>query len=308
MERKITCSPHIHSEETTAKIMWSVVISLIPAAIGSVYFFGVYALKIIGVSVISCVLTELLSQVIFRKKIRIFDGSAVITGLLFAFVLPPRIPLWMVSLGGFLAIFLVKELFGGLGFNIFNPALTSRAILLSSFPVEMTKFTVPLDYRLDAITTATPLAIIKENLNVHLPSYWQMFIGNRAGCIGETSILLLLIGGIFLLWRRVITWHIPVSYILTVAILSLIFRQDVLFQIMAGGLILGAFFMATDYVTSPITPKGKIIFGTGCGIITFLIRMKGGYPEGVCYSIIFMNMFVPLINRYTLPRKFGGRK
>lgn len=303
---KIRWAPHIHSSETTGKIMGSVFIALLPALFGSVYFFGLFALKIVIVSVISCVLSELLSQIIFRKKIRISDGSAVITGILFAFVLPPRLPLWMVALGGFLAIFLVKELFGGIGFNIFNPALASRAILLASFPVQMTHWTKPLDYAVDAITTATPLAIIKENLPQSLPSLWHMFIGTRSGCLGETSVLLLLIGAIFLLARKIITWHIPISYILTVAILSLIFKQNMLIQIMAGGLILGAFFMATDYVTSPLTGKGKIIFGIGCGIITFLIRLKGGYPEGVCYSILFMNMFVPLIDRYTLPEKFGG--
>ncbi len=306
--KEVRISPHIHSSETTGKTMSSVIIALIPALIGSVYFFGLYALKIILVSIISCVLSEILSQVIFRKKIRIFDGSAVVTGILFAFVLPPRLPLWMVALGGFLAIFLIKELFGGIGFNIFNPALASRAILLASFPAYMTHWTKPFDYSVDAITCATPLAIIKENLPEQLPSLWNMFIGARGGCIGETSVLLLLIGGIFLLLRKVITWHIPVSYILTVAILSVIFKQNVAMYVMGGGLILGAFFMATDYVTSPLTGKGKIIFGIGCGIITFLIRFKGSYPEGVCYSILFMNMFVPLIDRYTLPGKFGERK
>jgi electron transport complex protein RnfD len=243
-----------------------------------------------------------------KKEIRIYDGSAIVTGILFSFVLPPRIPLWIVALGGFLAIFLVKELFGGIGFNIFNPALTARAILLASYPVEMTKFINVFDYRIDAITSPTPLFIMKENINQPLPSLWQMFLGNHPGCIGETSTILLLLGAIFLLSKKVITWHIPVSYILTVTILSLIFKEKVFYQIMGGGLILGAFFMATDYVTSPITRKGKIIFGIGCGIITFLIRKAGGYPEGVCYSILFMNMLVPVINRYTVPKKFGSKK
>ncbi len=305
---KIYSSPHIHSSETTSKIMLYVIISLIPAMIGSVYFFGFYVLKVIFVSIISCILSEFLFQILMRKDVRIYDGSAVVTGILFAFVLPPRIPLWIVAIGGFLAIFLVKELFGGIGFNIFNPALTARAILLASYPVEMTKFINVLDYRVDAITSPTPLFIMKEKISQSLPSLWQMFIGARSGCIGETSTILLLIGGIFLLLKRVITWHIPFSYILTVAILSLIFKQNMLYQIMSGGLIIGAFFMATDYVTSPITRKGKIIFGIGCGIITFLIRKWGSYPEGVCYSILFMNMLVPLINRYTLPKKFGSKK
>ncbi|MCS7181376.1 MAG: RnfABCDGE type electron transport complex subunit D [bacterium] len=305
---KIYCSPHIHSSETTGKIMLYVIISLLPALIGSVYFFGIYAFKVIITSVFSCFLSEFLFQILMKKEIRIFDGSAVVTGILLAFVLPPRIPLWITAIGGFLAIFLVKELFGGIGFNIFNPALTARAILLASYPVEMTKFINPLDYRIDAITSPTPLFIIKENLTQKLPSLWQMFIGNRPGCIGETSTVLLLIGGFFLLYKNVITWHIPITYILTVSILSLVFKQNVFYQIMGGGLILGAFFMATDYVTSPITKRGKIIFGIGCGVITFLIRKAGGYPEGVCYSILFMNSLVPLINRYTLPKKFGSRK
>ncbi|HOK57048.1 MAG TPA: RnfABCDGE type electron transport complex subunit D [bacterium] len=305
---KINCSPHIHSSETTGKIMFYVVISLIPALIGSIYFFGIYVLEVIIISIISCIVSELLFKILTRKKIEVFDGSAIVTGILLAFVLPPRIPLWIAGIGGFLAIFLVKELFGGIGFNIFNPALASRAILLASYPVEMTKFIQPFDYRIDAITSATPLFIIKEKLNQQLPSLWQMFIGTRPGCIGETSTLLLLIGGFFLIYKRVISWHIPFSYILTVAILSLFFKQNILCQIMGGGLILGAFFMATDYVTSPITKKGKIIFGIGCGIITFLIRKAGGYPEGVCYSILFMNSLVPMINRYTVPKKFGSKK
>jgi electron transport complex protein RnfD len=288
--------------------MLYVIISLLPAMAGSVYFFGFYVLKVIFVSIISCFLSELLFQILMKKEIRIYDGSAIVTGILFAFVLPPRIPLWIVALGGFLAIFLVKELFGGIGFNIFNPALTARAILLASYPVEMTKFINVFDYRIDAITSPTPLFIMKENINQPLPSLWQMFLGNHPGCIGETSTILLLLGAIFLLSKKVITWHIPISYILTVAILSLIFKEKVFYQIMGGGLILGAFFMATDYVTSPITRKGKIIFGIGCGIITFLIRKAGGYPEGVCYSILFMNMLVPVINRYTIPKKFGSKK
>lgn len=308
MDKKIYCSPHLHSSETIEKIMSYVIISLIPAIFGSIYFFGIYALKVIIVSIVSCVLSEIVAGIVFNKKIRIYDGSAIVTGILLAFVLPPKIPLWIVSIGGFLSIFLVKELFGGIGFNIFNPALAARAILLASYPTEMTKFTSPMDYKIDAITSATPLVILREKMNISLPSLLDMFLGNRPGCLGETSIILLLIGAIFLICKKVITWHIPLSYILTVAILSLFFKQNIGYQVMGGGLILGAFFMATDYVTSPITRKGKIIFGIGCGIITFLIRMKGGYPEGVCYSILFMNTLVPIINKYTMPKKFGGKK
>ncbi|MCM8760353.1 MAG: RnfABCDGE type electron transport complex subunit D, partial [Candidatus Omnitrophica bacterium] len=190
---EISCSPHIHSSETTTKIMWYVVIALLPATLGSIYFFGLDAFKVIVVSVLSCYIGELISHLVFWRRLKSFDGSEIVTGLLLAFVLPPSIPLWMAGIGGFLAIFLVKELFGGIGFNIFNPALTARAILTVSFPLEMTQFKAPLSYRIDAITTATPLGIIKENLGGQLPSLWQMFIGNRPGCLGETSILLLLL-------------------------------------------------------------------------------------------------------------------
>ncbi len=302
---EIRWAPHMHSRETTAKIMWSVLIALVPAMAGSIYFFGFAALKVAAVCIASCFISEILSQIVFGKKIKVNDGSALVTGTLLAFVLPPGIPLWMAAVGGFVAIFLAKELFGGIGFNIFNPALTARAVLTVSFPLEMTQFTAPLSYRVDAVTAATPLGIVKEGLDAHLPSILEMFIGNRAGCIGETSTLLLLIGAIFLLSRKIITWHTPLTYIATVAFFSFISGHDPLFNAMAGGLVLGAFFMATDYTTSPLTKKGKILFGLGCGIITFFIRQKGGYPEGVAYSIIFMNMFVPMIDRYTLPKKFG---
>lgn len=306
--KEIRCSPHIHGKDSTSKIMWSVIIALLPAMAGSIYYFGLSALKVIFVCIISCLLTEVLSKTIFCRKFSISDGSAVLTGILLAFVLPPGIPLWIAAVGSFVAIFLVKELFGGIGYNIFNPALAARSVLLTSFPLQMTTYVLPLSYKVDAITTATPLAILKENIDTQIPSLWNMFIGNRAGCLGETSTLLLLLGAIFLLSRKIISLHIPLAYLLTVAVLSALSGQNPLFQIMAGGLVLGAFFMATDYVTSPLTNKGKVIFGIGCGIITFLIRQKGGYPEGVAYSIIFMNMFVPVIDRYTLPVKFGYRK
>jgi len=306
--KEIRCSPHIHGKDSTSKIMWSVIIALLPAMAGSIYYFGLSALKVIFVCIISCLLTEVLSKTIFCRKFSISDGSAVLTGILLAFVLPPGIPLWIAAVGSFVAIFLVKELFGGIGYNIFNPALAARSVLLTSFPLQMTTYVLPLSYKVDAITTATPLAILKENIDTQIPSLWNMFIGNRAGCLGETSTLLLLLGAIFLLSRKIISLHIPLAYLLTVAVLSVLSGQNPLFQIMAGGLVLGAFFMATDYVTSPLTNKGKVIFGIGCGIVTFLIRQKGGYPEGVAYSIIFMNMFVPVIDRYTLPVKFGYRK
>ncbi|HPP12669.1 MAG TPA: RnfABCDGE type electron transport complex subunit D, partial [bacterium] len=195
---------------------------------------------------------------------------------------------------------------GGLGYNIFNPALAARAILLASFPVEMTRFYPPFQTGVDAVSGATPLTAVKEHLAGSLPSLKEMFLGVRAGCLGETSVLLLLLGAALLLARRIITWHIPLAYLATVAVLSAIFRQNVAFQLLAGGLILGAFFMATDYVTSPLTSRGKLIFGIGCGIITVLIRMQGGYPEGVCYAILFMNMLVPMIDRLTYPVRYGA--
>ncbi len=286
--------------------MWTVVLALLPAAAGSIFFFGLRALKIMAVTVVTCLVTEAASQAVFHRPVRVKDGSAVVTGLLLSFVLPPRLPLWMAALGGFSAIFLVKELFGGLGYNIFNPALAARAILLASFPVEMTRFYPPFQTGVDAVSGATPLTAVKEHLAGPLPSLKEMFLGVRAGCLGETSVLLLLLGAALLLARRIITWHIPLAYLATVAVLSAIFRQNVAFQLLAGGLILGAFFMATDYVTSPLTSRGKLIFGIGCGIITVLIRMQGGYPEGVCYAILFMNMLVPMIDRLTYPVRYGA--
>ena len=303
---EIRCAPHVHTSESTSRIMFSVAAALLPAMIGSIYYFGPGVMQVVTVCVAFCLLSEVISKKLFGRTASLKDGSALVTGILLAFVLPPGIPLWIAALGSFLAIFLTKELFGGLGFNIFNPALTARTILLVSFPVQMTtSYLVPFSYRTDAITGATPLAALKEGLDTGIPAAWEMFMGGRAGCIGETSILLLLAGAAFLLLRRIITLHIPLSFILTVALLSLATGQDPVFQVMAGGLILGAFFMATDYVTSPLMGRGKIIFGAGCGIVTFLIRQKGGYPEGVAFSILFMNMFVPLIDRYTLPTKFG---
>lgn len=297
----LAISPHIKSQESTSKIMWSVVIALLPALFAGIYLFGIHALYIILVSIIAAISTEGLFQLITKRKIRIADGSAVVTGILLALILPPTVPLWIPALGSFFAIFLVKELFGGLGHNIFNPALAARAILLASFPLIMTSWVSPFD----AVSCATPLAIVKDNLFISLPSYLNFFMGTRAGCLGETTVLALFLGAIFLFSKKIISWHIPITFIATVALFSFCAGKDPLFQILSGGLILGVFFMATDYTTSPITKKGQIIFGLGCGIITSLIRFWGGYPEGVCYSILFMNVLVPLIDRYTLPKRFG---
>ncbi len=303
-ELAVTVSPHIKSKESLPKIMWSVAIALIPAVGAALYFFGSSILGIIFVSIITAIVCEVTIQKLRKKPITITDGSAMLTGLLFALVLPPHIPLWMVLIGSFFAISIGKQLFGGLGYNIFNPALVGRAILLASFPQAMTIWYKPLA----TITSATPLAIVKESLSLKLPSYSDLFLGKVGGCLGETSVLALLIGAIFLLYKGYISWHIPVTFIGTVALLMSIFAQDPLFHILSGGLILGAFFMATDLVTTPLTKKGKLIFGTGAGMIVVLIRLKSGYPEGVCYAILLMNAFTPLIDQWIKPRKFGERK
>jgi electron transport complex protein RnfD len=300
MKLTFSPSPHIKSKETTARIMFSVFGALLPSGIWGVYVFGLHSALVILVSVASCVLIELLSQkLVFRSKVKVLDGSAALTGLLMAYCLPPDIALWKVAIGAFFAVFIAKECFGGVGFNIFNPALVGRAVLLSSFPAAMTRWQV------DGVTQASPLGILKEKLAASMPSTMDLFLGHVPGSIGEVSKLLLLIGAAFLLVRGIITWHTPVAYIGTVLILSLPFRQDIVFQLLSGGLILGAFFMATDYVTTPIYPRGKIVFGIGCGLLTTLIRNLGSFPEGVCYSILIMNILVPLIDRYTKPRVFG---
>jgi len=308
----VSVSPHIRSKDTVNSVMYATAVALLPAGFAGVFFFGYYSGIVIIISVLSCILAEIISQKVLGKEF-IFDGSAVITGLLLAYVLPPSVPLWLPVVGSVVAIFLVKHLFGGLGYNIFNPALAARAVLLASWPQEMTCWQWKYGYSsklIDTITTATPLALNKFSSGVATAyldntSYLDMFIGKIPGCIGEVSKIMLLIGATYLLLRRIITLHIPLSYILTVLVISFISRRDPLFDILSGGLILGAFFMATDYVTSPISRKGKIIFGVGCGVITMLIRLFGGFPEGVCYSILFMNCFTPLIDKYVRDRKFG---
>lgn len=308
----VSSSPHVRSESTVSSIMLDVVIALIPAIVAAAMFFGIRALFIIGVSVAAAVLTEALIQRLMKKPVTINDWSAVVTGLLLAFNLPPSAPWWLAVIGSAFAIAIVKQLFGGLGYNFLNPALAARAFLLASWPVRMTTWTQP---GADAVTTATPLAILKGTEAAgQLPSLMSMFIGNIGGTIGETSALALLIGSAYLLYKRVINWRIPIIYIATVAVLTWILGPDgaftgkPLYHVLGGGLILGAFFMATDYVTSPVTPLGQIIMGLGCGILTAVIRLYGGYPEGVSYSILFMNVATPLIDRYTVPKKFGEVK
>lgn len=299
----VSASPHIHSRESVSKVMWAVFGALVPAAVAAAVIFGLAAVKIMAISVLSCLFTEALIQKLTRKKITISDGSAALTGLLLAYNLSPRVPFWMPVLGGFFAIAIAKHAFGGLGANIFNPALAGRAFLLTSWPRQMTEFYQP--FSADAITTATPLAALKEGMSPNL-SYADLFFGRHAGCLGEVCIFALLIGAAYLLWKQYIWWHTPVGFILTVGLLSS-FKGDPIFSILSGGLILGAFFMATDYVTTPLTKKGQLIFGIGCGLITFVIRKFGGYPEGVSYSILMMNAAVPLIDRYIRPRKYGAK-
>lgn len=298
----VTVSPHVSSGESISKIMWLVVIALLPAIAGSYVFFGLRALNVILISVATAVTLEAVIQRSRHKPIAILDGSAVITGILLAFNLPPTVPFWIPILGTSVAIVIAKQTFGGLGQNIFNPALAGRAFLLAAYPMHMTRW-IPtrLMKGVDISTYATPLA------GKSIPGYLDMFIGNIGGCIGETSAVLLIIGGLFLLWRKVITWHIPITYIGTVALFTLLLGKDPLFHILSGGLMLGAIFMATDMVTSPVTPKGMIIFGIGCGLLTVIIRLFGKYPEGVSYSILLMNACTPLIDKYVMPRRFGTK-
>lgn len=312
----VSIAPHIKSKNSTKKIMWSVILALVPTGIAGVFIFGQKQIFIIIISILSAIITEAVVIALRKQRITIFDGSAVLTGLLLSYNLPPDVPLWLPAAGSFFAIAVGKQVFGGLGHNIFNPALTGRAFLMVSWPVYMTTWQNP-HWGIDAVTSATPLALFKhKNFDaISRISYWDLFIGNRGGCIGEVCIAALLAGAAYLLWKKYISWHIPLCYIATVALTSWIFnaeaalfKGDALFFILSGGLILGAFFMATDYVTSPLSAKGKIIFGIGCGILTFIMRKFSGYPEGVSYSILIMNAFVPVIDRYTAPKWFGYKK
>lgn len=305
----VSSSPHIYKDESVEKIMWMVILSLIPAGIAGVIIFGIKALKVIILGVISAVISEWFLQRLTKRRITLSDGSAFLTGLLLSYNLPPNVPFWIPILGSFFAISIGKQIFGGLGQNIFNPALVGRIFLVASWPRYMTHFSPPLGY--DALTSATPLALLKEGRGFERLSYIELFLGKKPGCIGEVCILALLLGAVFLLIRGYISWHIPFTYIGTVGLFTYVFGPkglftgDWIFHILSGGLILGAFFMATDYVTSPLTHKGQIIFGLGCGLITAVIRLWGGNPEGVTYSILIMNAFTPIIDRYTKNRIYG---
>jgi electron transport complex protein RnfD len=300
----ISHPPHIWKGFSTAKIMYIVLAVLFLPAGAAVYFFGLHALWVMLSSTATAVLVEFTIRKL-RKKRFVMDGSAAITGLLLALTLPPRIPIWMVIVGSAFSIAIVKEAFGGLGYNIFNPALAGRAFLAICFPVRMTEWYIPGNFAVDAMTSATPLSesYIYEGTKVSL--YKDLFFGNVAGSIGETSALIIIIGGLVLISLRLIDWRIPLIYIGTVAAGTLVFGQDAVFQIFAGGLMLGAFFMATDYVTSPVTPLGRSIFAFGAGIITLLIRNFGAMPEGVCFAILVMNALTPLIDKYVRPKPFG---
>lgn len=316
----VSPSPHITSSESIPKIMWTVTVALIPAVIFAAWHFGAPAIITMLVGAVSAVATEALVQVIRKKEVTITDGSAFLTGLLLAMCLPPELPWYMTAFGSFLAIAVAKHSMGGLGFNIFNPAHIGRAALMVSWPVAMTTWT-KMTTQVDVVSSATPLNILKqqgypaliETFGDAPALYKAMFLGFRNGSIGETSAILLIFGGLFLIFRGYIKWEVPAVMIGTVGILTWIFGPeglftgDPLFHMLAGGLIIGAFFMATDMVTIPITRKGKIIFALGAGILTVLIRLKGGYPEGVCYAILLMNCLTPLIDRLVVPKKFGAR-
>lgn len=312
--------------------MWTVNACLLPPLVLSVFIFGFQTLIITLISVLSCVLTEAVSQKLLHRPITIKDGSAVITGLLLAYVIPPGVPYWMPILGAIFAIYITKHLFGGLGFNIFNPALIGRAFLVATFPVAMTSaWILPIqDFAIfkymqpgvDAVSTATPLYVLKhyglaaliEKYGTLSTVYKDFFLGVRPGCIGETSNLLLLLGGAFLIYKRYISWHIPVSTIASVGLLTWIFggegyfNGDPILAVLSGGIFLGAIFMATDYVTAPTQKTAQLVFGIGVGAITVLIRLKGGYPEGICYAILLMNTLTPALESWFKPKRFAPAK
>ena len=321
----VSGSPHIHGGLSVRKMMWGVVIAMLPAMLASFYYFGLGALKVTLVAVTSAMLFEyVIARFIMKQKPDILDGSAVITGILLAFNVPSNLPIWMIIMGSLMAIGVAKMSFGGLGKNPFNPALVGRVFLLISFPVQMTSYPVVekgFPMALDAISGPTPLGIVKEGLKngdkmsdlmAQVPDYSQLFFGQTGGSLGEVSAFLLLLGGIFMLIRKIITWQIPVSFLGSVIVFSGILwlinpEQYVnpLFHLLTGGIMLGVFFMATDLVTSPMTSKGQLIFGAGVGVLTIIIRVWGAYPEGVSFAILLMNAVVPHLNNAFKPKRFG---
>lgn len=315
----VSSSPHIRTRETTSAIMRDVLIALIPALLCGIVYFGFRSLYLVAVTVVSCVGFEFLWQKITKKPVTVTDGTAAVTGVLLAMNVPVTAPWWMMVVGSFVAIIIAKQLFGGTGHNFVNPALAGRAFMLASWPVLMTRWALPFTTGFlvspDLVSSATPLAVLKGTAEGSLPPVLDMFIGNIGGCIGETSALALLLGGLYLVARRVISPRIPLCFIGTVAALTFFFSSgdlsafdSMLYNTLGGGLFLGAIFMATDYATSPMTAKGQVIMGIGCGLITFIIRKFGGYPEGVSYAILLMNIATPLIDKYCRPKKFGALK
>ena len=330
MDKLITVSPspHIHSGQSVEKLMYGVIIALIPAFIVSLFLYGMGVLVVTSISIFSCILFEFLIQkFLLKTPVRIADGSAMVTGLLLAFNLPSNLPWWIIIIGALVSIGIGKMTFGGLGNNPFNPALVGRVFLLISFPVNMTTYPVPSGIstpyisHVDGFTGPTPLGILKEGLKQgvpvadlmkEVPSHLDLFLGNMGGSMGEIAGAALILGLIYMLIRKIITWHIPVSIVLSVLVFTGILylinpekNADPLFHILTGGLLLGAIFMATDYVTSPMTPLAMLIYGVGIGLITIIIRVYGAYPEGVSFAILIMNGFVPLLNRYVKPKRFG---
>ena len=321
----VSPSPHIHSGDSTQKIMYRVVYAMIPALAWSVFVFGLDALRVTLIAVAACLAFEyIIQKYLLKIKPVITDGSALITGILLAFNVPSNIPWWIIVIGSLAAVGIAKLSFGGLGNNIFNPALVGRVFMLISFPVQMTSWPVNARSGIDAITSATPLTIIKEGISngtpiseitQKLPTTFDLLLGNIGGSLGEISALLLILGGLYMLWKKVITWHIPVSIITTVAMVAAVFWTinpevyiNPLYHVLSGGLMLGAIFMATDMVTSPMNPKGQIIYGVGIGLITISIRIFGAYPEGISFAILIMNAVTPLINTYVKPKRFGGNR
>ena len=308
----VSAPPHIYGNDSIERRMRDVLIALTPAMFFAIYFYGVPAIITTAIAVISAMAAEFLFQRIMNRKSTVGDYSAALTGLLLAFNLPPAIPLWIPVLGSFFAIIVVKQLFGGLGSNFMNPALAARAFLLTSFPVHMTSWTLAPD----AVTGATYLGRIKhEGFIPQQADYMNLLFGNMGGTIGEVSAAALIAGGIYLLVRRVINWRIPVFYIGSFVVFGYIFARDglfnssfILFEVLAGGLLLGAIYMATDYATAPISHRGRIIFAIGCGFLTVMFRFHGGYPEGVSYAILIMNLFVPMIDKYVRPSVYGKGK
>ena len=314
----VSGSPHVHSGETVQKIMWSVVLALVPAFLVSVFYFGLPVIVLTFVSVGCCVLFEyLIQRFLMKVKPTISDGSAVVTGLLLAFNVPANLPIWIMVVGAIVAIGIAKMPFGGLGHNPFNPALVARVFLLIAFPVAMTSWPVPQPIWgfADAVTGPTPLGLLKESASLdmsQMPSYTNLLVGQMGGSFGEVSAIALLIGAAFLLWKRIISWHIPVAFMLTVFVFSGIFwlidpthYASPFFHLLTGGIVLGACFMATDMVTSPTSHSGMLVFGCGCGLLTIIIRLFGAYPESVSFSILIMNALVPLINKGFKPKTYA---